>query len=244
MNPQHPQQHPRRAQQQPPQQGHQQPQAYRQPEQAYYEPPAPRRPEPARNGMGTTALVLGILACVLAFIPILGFVSYPLALLGIIFGLVGLRRASKGIATNRGVALAGLIASVLGFVLVIVATVAYVSAINAGVQGVNKSLNAVHNVTYKVTTTDGGKVIVSYTQGTSGMGSQTNTSSPWTQDTTVTGSVAVLTASTGVDIQNPNKQVGITCSIVDKDTGKTVVTNTVPPSGGATVTCSANNLGN
>jgi hypothetical protein len=36
--------------------------------------------------MGTAALVLGILAIVLAFIPIVGFVSYPLAVLGIIFG--------------------------------------------------------------------------------------------------------------------------------------------------------------
>jgi hypothetical protein len=38
---------------------------------------------------------------------------------------------------------------VLGFVLAIVSTIIYVGAIHAGVQGVNNSLNAVHNITYK-----------------------------------------------------------------------------------------------
>lgn len=199
-------------------------------------------PSPS-NGMGTTALVLGILAIVLAFVPILGFVSYPLAILGIVFGLVGLRRVSRRRATNRGVALTGLISSVLGFVLVIVSTITYVGAINAGVQGVNNSLNAVHNITYRASSSTGGKVIVSYTQGKDGSGSQTEAQSPWSVDTTVTGSVAVLTVSSSLDISNPNKQEGVTCAILDKDTGKTLVTNTVPPSGGATVSCTASNLG-
>jgi hypothetical protein len=30
-----------------------------------------------RNGLGAAALVLGILAILLAFVPILGFVAYP-----------------------------------------------------------------------------------------------------------------------------------------------------------------------
>ncbi|NMI02088.1 DUF4190 domain-containing protein [Pseudonocardia acidicola] len=193
--------------------------------------------------MGTTALVLGILAIVLAFIPILGFVSYPLAILGIIFGLVGLRRVSKRLATNRGVALAGLIASVIGFVLVIVSTVLYVGAINAGVQGADQALNGVHNVTYKVSTTDGGKVTVSYTQGNIGSGGLIQVPSPWSLDTTVTGASAVLTATGGGNIQDINHAQGLTCEIIDKDTGKTLVTNTVPPSANATVTCSTINFG-
>ena len=205
----------------------------------YPPPPEP----PAKNGLGTTALVLGILSVVLAFVPILGFVSYPLAILGVVFGLVGLRRVSKRAATNRGVSLAGLITSVLGFVLVIVSTITYVGAINAGVQGVNDSLNAVHNITYKASSTSGRPVILSYTQGNSGSGSQTQAKSPWSVDTTVTGSVAVITVSSSIDIGNPSKQDGVSCSIVDKDTGKTLVTNSVPPSGGASVTCTASNLG-
>ncbi len=203
----------------------------------------PVAPLPPSNGLGTAALVLGILAILLAFVPILGFVSYPLAILGIVFGLVGLRRVSRRVATNRGVALTGLITSVLGFVLVIVSTVAYVGAINAGVQGVNDSINAVHNITYRASSSTGGDVIVTYTAGKNGSGSQTQAKSPWSVDTTVTGSVAVLTVSSSIDISRPGKQEGVTCSIIDKDTGKTLVTNTVPPSGGASVTCTASKLG-
>jgi hypothetical protein len=77
--------------------------------------------------------VLGILAILLAFVPILGFVAYPLAILGIIFGLVAVRRVAKQLANNRGVSVAGLVTSLVGLVLVIVSTVIYVSAINAAV---------------------------------------------------------------------------------------------------------------
>jgi H+/Cl- antiporter ClcA len=193
--------------------------------------------------MGTAALVLGILAIVLAFIPILGFASWPLAILGIIFGFVGVRRVAKQRATNKGVALGGLILSIIGLVLVIISTVLYVSALNSGVQSINNSLNAQHRVTYKVTTTDGSPVTATYSQGKAGSGSVSGTPSPWSVDTTVTGSVATLTAAAGVDVQNPNRSVGITCSIVDDDTGKTVATNTVPPSPGATVSCNTTDLG-
>jgi hypothetical protein len=204
----------------------------------HYPPPPPQTPS---NGLGITALVLGVLAILLAFVPILGFASYPLAILGIVFGVVGLRRVSRRVATNRGVALAGLITSVIGFVLVIISTVLYVGAINAGVQGVNDSLNAVHNITYTASSTSGRPVTVSYTQGNNGSGSQTQVKSPWSVDATVIGGVAVVTASSGFDING--KQDGVSCSIVDRDTGKTLVTNSVPPSGGATVTCTASDLG-
>lgn len=216
-------------------------------------PPPPNAPQPGydqpqyapspKNGMGTAALVLGILAIVLAFIPILGFASYPLAVLGIIFGLIGVRRVSKRHAANKGVALGGLIASAIGLVLVIISTVLYVNAVSAGVQSVNNSLNAVHHVTYKVVSTDGGKVIVSYTLGNSGSGSVIDVPSPWSADATVTGSSAVLTASTNADVQNINRAEGLTCSIIDNDTGKTVVTNSVPASANATVSCSTFELG-
>ncbi len=188
--------------------------------------------------------MLGILAILLAFIPIPGFVAYPLAIVGTILGLVGLGRVRKGRA-SRGITLAGLIASFVGLVLVIVSTVIYVSAIGAGVASVDKSVNGLHHVTYKVTTTKGGTIIVSYSQGTagSGSGSAVSVPSPWSVDTTVTGSGAVLTASSSVDVQNPNATNGLTCEIIDKDTGKSVVKNSVPPSQGSSVSCSTFGLG-
>lgn len=69
---------------------------------------------PPRNGPGSAALVLGIVAFVFALVPIVGdFVSVPTAVLAVVFGVVGLLRAERGVATNGGAALAG---AVLGFV--------------------------------------------------------------------------------------------------------------------------------
>lgn len=71
-------------------------------------PPAPS------NGMGTAGLVLGILAAVV-------FCLWPLAIvlgiLGVIFGVIGRRKARRGEATNPGQALAGIICGAVGIAL-------------------------------------------------------------------------------------------------------------------------------
>ncbi len=74
-------------------------------------PPAPQ------NGMGTAALVLGIVGLLFAvvFFP-LGFV---LAALGLVLGVLGLKRAKRGLATNRGAALAGTVLSVIALLVCI-----------------------------------------------------------------------------------------------------------------------------
>ncbi|HET7577507.1 MAG TPA: DUF4190 domain-containing protein [Sphingomicrobium sp.] len=55
-------------------------------------------PTPDHNALGKAAFVLGLLSLVLSFIPIVGFVSWLLAPLGIIFGLIALRRPSRSLA--------------------------------------------------------------------------------------------------------------------------------------------------
>lgn len=64
-----------------------------------------------RNGLGTAALVLGILSIV----P-LALLLVP-AVLAIVFGAVGRRRVRRGEATNGGAALAGIICGSVGLVL-------------------------------------------------------------------------------------------------------------------------------
>ncbi|MBD0711350.1 MULTISPECIES: DUF4190 domain-containing protein [unclassified Streptomyces] len=63
------------------------------------------------NGMGTTAMVLGI-------ISVAGFCLYGLgAVLGIlalIFGIIGVKKAGRGEATNRGMAVAGIVLGAIG----------------------------------------------------------------------------------------------------------------------------------
>lgn len=54
-----------------------------------------------RNGLGSIALVAGIVAALTAFVPIVGdFVSIPAGLLAVVCGWIGLLRIEKGLATN------------------------------------------------------------------------------------------------------------------------------------------------
>ncbi|TQK51532.1 uncharacterized protein DUF4190 [Streptomyces sp. SLBN-118] len=67
------------------------------------------------NGMGITAMVLGILS--ICLFCLYGVVSIVLGALGLIFGILGRKRAQRGEATNGGMALAGIITGSIGIVL-------------------------------------------------------------------------------------------------------------------------------
>ncbi len=103
---------------------------------AEYAPPAH-----PRNGIGITALVLGIVA-VVASITVIGGVL--LGIIAIVLGFIGRSRAKKGQATNGGVALAGIITGALGLVLSIVLVVAGAALFfgNGGSDLVNCTNNA------------------------------------------------------------------------------------------------------
>lgn len=86
------------------------------------------RPVVGGGGMATGALVLGILALITSITVFGGVV---LGLLAVIFGIIGLRRANRGLALGRGRAIAGIILGLLG-ILVAVALVAIgVSILNS-----------------------------------------------------------------------------------------------------------------
>ncbi|GGW99326.1 hypothetical protein GCM10010353_13760 [Streptomyces chryseus] len=70
-------------------------------------------PAPA-NGYGITAMVLGIIAVTFFCAYGLGII---LGVLALIFGILGRKRVQRGEATNAGMALAGIILGVIGFVL-------------------------------------------------------------------------------------------------------------------------------
>lgn len=80
---------------------------------AYGAGPAGWAPAP-NNGLGTAAMVIGI-------ISVVGFCLYGvniiLGILALIFGIIGLGRAKRGEATNRGMALAGVILGSVGIVV-------------------------------------------------------------------------------------------------------------------------------
>jgi hypothetical protein len=63
--------------------------------------------------MAVAGLVLGILAVVFCWFP---FLNWILAILGIIFGGLGISKANKG-APGKGMAIAGLVCGVVGFLV-------------------------------------------------------------------------------------------------------------------------------
>ena len=76
-----------------------------------------------RNGMGTAALVLGVVALVLAVLLLFAPLGGLLGLLAVLFGIVGIVRANRGVADNRGQAVAGLVTGALALLIGIVLTV-------------------------------------------------------------------------------------------------------------------------
>ena len=95
-------------------------------------PPPPSQPPMSaaasgaapQNGMGTAALVRGILQ--FFCLSILG------AILAIVFGRIGMKRAEQGLATNGGAAKAGYILGIIGVVIWIIGFIFYLVAVANG----------------------------------------------------------------------------------------------------------------
>ena len=68
---------------------------------------------PRRNGAGTAALVIGVNALVLALLIIFIPIAAILAIIAVILGGIGMKRATRGEADNRGHAVAGLVTGLI-----------------------------------------------------------------------------------------------------------------------------------
>lgn len=88
-------------------------------------PPNGQAAQP-RNGLGIAGFVLGLLAVLLVLLPSVGVIvsgvtiGVPLSILGVLFGILGILRARKGLATNKGLAIAGTTLAAIGLVTCIV----------------------------------------------------------------------------------------------------------------------------
>ncbi|MBX3477320.1 MAG: hypothetical protein KF910_06915 [Brevundimonas sp.] len=82
------------------------------------------------NGMAVASLVLGVLSILFVWIPFVGLISWVLAPVGLVLGLVAL-----GKPTGRGLAIAGAICSGIGLLGCIgwVVLIGAVAAAGAGV---------------------------------------------------------------------------------------------------------------
>ncbi|MFE7132993.1 DUF4190 domain-containing protein [Streptomyces sp. NPDC057638] len=110
--------------------------------------PAPR---PMRNGLGTAALILGIIGALSGLIPLLFWMAGILGLIAVILGLVGNGRVKRGEANNRGVTLTGAVMGLVALVLSVIGMVITFKAVDDAVDEIDKAL------TPTGTKDDGGK---------------------------------------------------------------------------------------
>lgn len=103
-------------------------------------PAAPR--QAMRNGLGTAALILGIIGTVSGFIPLLFWLAGSLGLLALILGLVGRGRVKRGEASNKGVTLTGVILGVVSLVLATVGLILTVAVLGDAADKIDKALES------------------------------------------------------------------------------------------------------
>jgi hypothetical protein len=95
-----------------------------------YAPIPPTKAQPQhKNGLGTAGFVLGLVGLVFAVVPIIGVIAWPLTILGLIFGVIGLTRANRGQAGTKGMAITGVVLSAVGLVSCVIWTAAFGKAV-------------------------------------------------------------------------------------------------------------------
>lgn len=92
------------------------------------------------SGLGIAALVLGLIACLGCWIPMCGIFSLPFAILGTLFGAIGIIIAKLKKRSYIGLPIAGTIVCVTAAFIVIAVTGATVSSIEESSRVISKGL--------------------------------------------------------------------------------------------------------
>ncbi|MGW2019113.1 DUF4190 domain-containing protein [Streptomyces sp. NPDC001927] len=90
-----------------------------------------------KNGLGVTALVLGLVGLLFGVFPFTFWLGAILGIMALIFGIIGHGKARRGEATNKGMALSGII---LGAVA-IVASIAWLLVVVVAVNDVKNDID-------------------------------------------------------------------------------------------------------
>ena len=187
----------------------------------YYQPaPYDGQPPEQLSGLTITAMTVGIVALVVAAIPIFGFVSFVLGPLAIILGIVGLVKKRP----KKGFSITGIITGGLALLLCILYLVIGIAL--AGVFG--NATGQTGTYTYKVV--GEGSFQVTYT--TTSLFERTTNQATGQFSAEVQASKVLGT----LEAHNTGDSAGdLTCTITD-DTGRLISTNTASGTGAA-VTC-------
>lgn len=183
-------------------------------------------PDPAtapKNGMGITALVLGIIGVAPSWIPIIGFLGSVLGILAIVFGIIAAVRVHTGSATNTVVSYVGIGLGVLALVVpmlvfglfTIAATEQSAGTTSGSAQPARPTSTfpeegrdaSAGRVVYEVTGSEG---VGTITYGRDGATSRaTDTELPWFEEQRITGGAE----SYSLSARNGQNGGEVTCEI-------------------------------
>lgn len=94
-----------------------------------------------RSGFAIAALVLGIVAAATSFMPIINNASFFIALIGLILAIVAIAGIRKGKNSGKGLAVAGLVLSIVAGLLVLGTQAFYPAVLNEAVDQSTQQLN-------------------------------------------------------------------------------------------------------
>lgn len=177
-----------------------------QPQQPQFPAQYPPIPPSRGNGWGITALILGVIAVVLSFIPVVNIGGIVLGALAVIFGVIGLILRGR----TKGTSIAGLVLGTVAIVIasiVLAITAAAVDVVDDAVQQADADSKAKHSVEYIVTVNQGS---ASVDYGTSDGTSNEDIDAKWTKKQKMTGWDAASVMVTG-DVETEGQK--LTCEI-------------------------------
>ncbi|MGW3776317.1 DUF4190 domain-containing protein [Streptomyces sp. NPDC005091] len=96
---------------------------------------------PARNGLGISALILGIIGAVSGLIPFLFWLAGILGVIALTLGLVGRGRVKRGEATNKGATTFGAVLGLIALILSVVGAVITFKAVGDAVDELDRAVS-------------------------------------------------------------------------------------------------------
>jgi hypothetical protein len=91
-------------------------------------PPSAPTSAARSNGFATAGFVVGLIGLVFSFIPLIGVIAWPLVIIGLILAVVGLVLAGR--RGGRGMAIAGIVVSLLGLLICIIYAATFAKAVS------------------------------------------------------------------------------------------------------------------
>lgn len=88
-----------------------------------------------KSGLGIAGLVLGVVALLTSFLPIINNASFVIAIIGFVLAVVGTLQCVRGKRAGKGLAIAGIVANVVACALVLGSQQMYSDAIDDAMSG-------------------------------------------------------------------------------------------------------------